>query len=540
MIKQENKVMRTLSQWIHQKKESFNLTVFALQIFSFSAFIALLINIWTNSPNLILTHDVVDFIAEANQFLLDKTLYSSFFNINPPFLIIFYVVWGFLFGFGLYGLKILNIILVMGIFLVFYKILLKSGYNKLSLVVFNVAVALTYTRNAFQMFLPSESIGTLIALVCLYLSLGGSEKFINLVSVGILSALAMQTKEVYAFVILTPILVCFLHQKPRYSRLGVLLTSFVGTNLILALTLHHFNELDSYWDVITLKSERFGLSDWKNTAFTVFVMLYRQLQLLGEVFFIFFILVISLAVYNFSRGPKRDSSQVTKNKNSFILKGVGVNWIATFIGVIWQNNDFSVGRVLITILFPFLLFVYFGLVNLFSYICLDKLHLRIACLVMISTLLFSIYSRNYYKPADLTDQQIDRSSKNYTIVNNLNLPSNACIQNAYGWMSGGAYLYTGIKPCSRYFLLNLIIKDSLRLNEFKWNMVSHPPSAIIYDNSDADLDWQEFEHNFFDYSKILKNCYLNVPDSDVYVARFLVLSQSKCIRNEIGAQKLID
>jgi hypothetical protein len=107
-------------------------------------------------------------------------------------------------------------------------------------------------------------------------------------------------------------------------------------------------------------------------------------------------------------------------------------------------------------------------------------------------------------------------------------------------MSGGDYLYTGIKPCSRYFLLNLIIKDSLRLNEFKWNMVSHPPSAIIYDNSDADLDWQEFEHNFFDYSKILKNCYLNVPDSDVYVARFLVLSQSKCIRNEIGAQKLID
>ena len=517
----------------YQKRDFAKLISNLFQFFTFIVFFAFLFDIWRNSPSIILTHDVSDFIAESNQFLIDGTLYSSFFNINPPFLIFFYVIWGSLLGFGLFGLKTLNIILITAIFFIFYRILLKYGQKSFILIVFNIGVALAYTRNAFQMFLPSESIGTLMALVLLYLSLRGFEKLIWLVPVGILSALSMQTKEVYAFTILTPILVCLFYQKRRYVKLSVLLSSFLGTNLILMFLLYLFGELDSYLDVINLKSHSFRPSDWKNTLLTSVVMIHKQFQFFGEIFAVFCILLAILGFYKNRKNADVKFSDYSKRRSFFYFICTAVNWLAISIGIIWQRKDFTNGHVIITVLFPFLLFAYFGLAYLFNSLDFKGIQLNLSLLFMILPIIYTIYSNGNHLQTGITDQELNRNLRNYTLVKNLELSSNDCIQNAYGWMSGSAYLYTGMKPCSRYFLINLIVNDKSRLDEFRSTMVSHPPRAIIYDNSGADLNWKEFERKIFPYSIALKECYLNIEKSDVYLAKWPNNIQRECLKNII-------
>ena len=56
---------------------------------------------------------------------------------------------------------------------------------------------------------------------------------------------------------------------------------------------------------------------------------------------------------------------------------------------------------------------------------------------------------------------------------------------------------------------------------------------VFLDNSGADLNWKEFERKIFPYSIALKECYLNIEKSDVYLAKWPNNIQRECLKNII-------
>ena len=144
-------------------------------------------------------------------------------------------------------------------------------------------------------------------------------------------------------------------------------------------------------------------------------------------------------------------------------------------------------------------------------------------------ILRKLYLKDYFKNIDLPA----RFTKNLLkVIERKNFMPESCIQNAYGWNSGAANFHTGYRPCSKYFLLNLIIADKKRLLEFKADMISSAPRAIIYEiDSGPDLNWKIFEKEVFPYQTILQICYDKAKGSDVYFAKFEGFSQGLCIRD---------
>ena len=80
------------------------------------------------------------------------------------------------------------------------------------------------------------------------------------------------------------------------------------------------------------------------------------------------------------------------------------------------------------------------------------------------------------------------------------MPDFRCSINVYGWGSGGFYLYSKSKPCTNYFLPNLVTSDQMAI-DYRKDIEQNPPRVIKYGCLDyltcSDLDTNEFETNVF-------------------------------------------
>ena len=219
-------------------------------------------------------------------------------------------------------------------------------------------------------------------------------------------------------------------------------------------------------------------------------------------------------------------SFTTKN---YILLLFLITHLAILIGLFWGNRDFVAGHVTITILFPLILFISSFIVSIVKISSLGRGQVFLLYSLIAFAFVNNIYSHNFYQTKEQT-QSVSKELSNYQTIRDKGLEEGSCIQNAYGWNSGAAYFYTGIKPCSKYFQLNLIISDHQRLMEFKQSLIDYPPAAIIYEIwSGPDLDWEDFEKRYFPYHSVLQNCYSKSVNSDVYFAKFRSDNQQHCL-----------
>lgn len=499
-----------------------------MNVVSFSFLLRLLIEVWNNSPKDIIPLDLSSFIASANQFLIDQTLYSSFFNINPPFLFEFYILFGKLFGFGFLGLKILNVALVFGHFFFLKRILLRLNNQMIAFFAFNFAIALAYTKEAYQMFLSSESIATWFMLFALYLTTNTFLKIRTIIFIGVLIAFAMQTKETYAFLIIFAIFACWCQDNSKFRKIWTLIITVFLTNLSIFLFLFCFNELDDYWNVLDLKKNRFQLSDWKNSIITGIVFINRHIQLSGYFTIIVFTILIYLGAV---RSSKSSIFSLDFSSSNYLLFLFLLSYAAIFVGLFWGNRNFANGHVFITFLFPYILLMSFGFEYLMRYSQIERRTSYLVYAILVSTILINLVEHNWHQSVG-NSENVSRQLHNYKVIERKNFMPESCIQNAYGWNSGAAYFHTGYRPCSKYFLLNLIIADKKRLLEFKADMISSAPRAIIYEiDSGPDLNWKIFEKEVFPYQTILQICYDKAKGSDVYFAKFEGFSQGLCIRD---------
>jgi dolichol-phosphate mannosyltransferase len=88
-----------------------------------------------------------------------------------------------------------------------------------------------------------------------------------------------------------------------------------------------------------------------------------------------------------------------------------------------------------------------------------------------------------------------------------------CILHVYGWEVPRTYIYTQRRPCSRFFLSNLVIDHPKHITEYQRSIVSDPPMAIFYNEGGADLSVDHFEKTVLNFASVIEHCY--TPDEKV-------------------------
>ena len=126
-----------------------------------------------------------------------------------------------------------------------------------------------------------------------------------------------------------------------------------------------------------------------------------------------------------------------------------------------------------------------------------------------------------------------------------------CSISVYGWGSGSFYLYSKSKPCTKYFLPNLVSSERMAI-DYKSELEQNPPRVINYGCLDylscSDLDISEFETLVFPYSKVIADCYLSIATEQLlpldansfhlFISRYHKKSdQSVCIKAVTSASK---
>jgi hypothetical protein len=89
-----------------------------------------------------------------------------------------------------------------------------------------------------------------------------------------------------------------------------------------------------------------------------------------------------------------------------------------------------------------------------------------------------------------------------------------CVLSVYGWGVSENYLYSRRRPCTRFFLANIVLLDWQK-KEYAKSILENPPAAIAYQTSGSDLDYPKFELEVINLSKIIKNCYVQDTEEKI-------------------------
>jgi len=87
---------------------------------------------------------------------------------------------------------------------------------------------------------------------------------------------------------------------------------------------------------------------------------------------------------------------------------------------------------------------------------------------------------------------------------------NSCILSVYGWSVGETYYYAQRRPCTRFFLTNMVV-EGWQEEEYRKSILKNPPQAIVYTQSGANLEVARFEREVINLTQIIGQCYQ--PDS---------------------------
>lgn len=394
------------------------------------------------------------------------------------------------------------------------------------------------------MLVLSETIGNFLLFAALLLLLRPSSGVACFIA-GCLLALAGQVKETYAFAAL--LLLAHAAMRWRQDRsvaiasLGGFAAGLSGLIAILAWT----DTLASYLDVIAVKAEIFRPRG-------VGSLLSRSWTITRDLLFKFYPLAILvvLAALASSRLSPGAAEKDPARRDARLLAAVML--VSVWIGFVAQGKSLS-GHYLLTLWFPYVV-AFAALVDQVAAAGAgaqqawgSKRGRQVAAVAMTVALLGLMPGPGLLGKAleRLRDHgeaygwvpRLTEDPQALTIYREAAaaLQGSGCLQEAYGWAAGSAYLYAGARPCSRFFLSNLIV-TSWQEVEFRERLVQTPPSVVTYDPRGADLDTAKFERRVFPWARVLAACYRPEGSPTLYVANEPPEAMSQCLETALAQQ----
>ena len=489
-----------------------------------------------------LSHDFVDYVAPVDALFNNPPgLYNTFWEIHPPMLYGIIFLWKLIMGSTMISFYFLYFIFLF-LFLFFLSRIVMHYSNLKYTVIFQmILVTSIIFSNLFSMFFPVELVGTTFFLIAIYI-LRSSINITRVIFAFILFSSAILIKEVYLFASIFVFI--YLIMKQRYSRASVISGAVIGTMLVsfacIGLLLYS-NSLSAYLHVLSYKRIAFPIS--------LNAKLLEQIQLLPyfylkhfsfasnfPIVFIKILLLTSLMaiILLFVRNRLFAEKLVIFNiPNHVILLGFVLFGLA--IGMVWQGKPLD-GHYAISFVPFFVLFIFLTIFELAEHheskIGERSLFLGLFLLIFFFTPNFEVVKNNMnivysnvtnFRSLVLKFETVD-SLKDRIVK------SKGCLQVAYGWSSGSYYHYSGLTPCSKYFLVELIALQPDFTSEFRRELLDNPPPVIVYNRAGAELDVNLFEKKVFPYKNIVENCYKQDQNSvKLYYAKFSSkLEMKKC------------
>lgn len=526
-----------------------------------------------------MSHDLISYVLPASEMSRGGQPYSDYYINRPPVLFDILRFWGGLFSFQLRSWILLEVGCLAGIFTVTYSLcrtMLSRRVAACFVAVFEISFLFS---GRIEMFLAVELLGLLFILISFRVLARPTNSSGSVVLAFALLAIASGVREQYA--ILIPIAVCsyLLVQQTLPRRLRALRDAFLGVLLVTGIVVLEClanQNLSKFVEIFSqsFRTERRPLSDYPHwfikSATSVKPNIYVQGEnlflsythlssILFNLFLVSVAAIVALYVAQMVVVSFRKYQIVSSSEWLIACLGIG---LITSVG--WQSSGvrFSGHYAISSSLGIFLCFM--STVSVLARIIATpaptanvRRYLQVLCLLLAAPPLAPSTTtvrtlEDAISSASLQDF-IDRISIS---EGDVLTPEEAatreilagsvrefrCTMNVYGW-SPAFYFYTHSRPCTRYFLPNLVTTPAM-FREYRSDLIVNPPRVINYGCLDqltcADLDVGQFEKSVFPFVLVISECYVQVLPIDVgmrtsdvglYKSRFLESgAQSSCIR----------
>ena len=470
-----------------------------------------------------LGHDFISYVLPARAAQNGNGFaYSDYYINRPPTIFIFLENWGKIFGFELWSWVALETILLCVVLSTTYSIFTKILSEKLSSLISILMIISMMFSGTFSMFLPSELIGISLLLFGLKVLAHNTESLLRVTISFALFALAAGVREQFIlYVILTGFTVVIL--RPTLRRAAITLfgvvSGVIGAAAANLIWLYRQGNTAEFFEVFKNQSEKerrpvLNYPRWllQTISETYELFLNWGIQKFLTLILIILFLMIGLFLIKNLRALQ----------SQFLIFSSGFSLIGT---VAWQSSGhrFHGHYAIISLLGLVLCFV--GMISLIERLPLiaRKSFLQKG-LIAISLLLItpsqdSIHSLlnsakniqiSNLKNVVKSERQLQTSEEKNTLQILSESPANfKCTLTVYGWGTGSFYFYTNSKPCTRFFIPNIVPLN--QVSEYQTEILKSPPRVIRYGCLDrltcSDLDVLSFETNVFPFQDVLKACY---------------------------------
>jgi hypothetical protein len=507
-------------------------------------------------------------------FAMDNNLgspYSDYFINRPPGAFISIQLWAKMFGYEFQSWVILESILLLGISLLLYDIFSSLIPKFASAIAAFFALFILLFGGTLAMFMPLEIIGVFIILLATRILVKKSSSFKSNTIFSTLLVFAASIREQY-FIVFVFMLVAVLISQVNVRKLtNTILACLLGIILAGLVFLWHFLVNANFISFISVFKD--GFNNEKRPVSNYFGWLIDAISFHSVASFLSPIFKPQLHIYTFSivfsfllfsvllylRNRKLNSHLF----QPFIVGMAGFSIIAS---VSWQSSGFRFSS---HYAISSLLGIFLCIVSAISFLTrflrskqfLRKRFMHIPILLIfllapsfetirIFTATFNNISVSGIATqfSRITSRQPSLNELKAVEIIRLSPPDFQCTVNVYGWDSGSFYLYSKSKPCTKYFLPNLVVSDQMAI-EYRKDIEQNPPRVINYGCLDyltcSDLDIIEFEIVVFPYAKVISSCYfpvaqvrqkpVNANSYQFFVSRYDTKSdQINCIRTVIG------
>ncbi len=488
--------------------------------------------------------------------------YRDFWEIKPPVWPLMLYLWSSVFGFKIVSIRIINLI-VAGLVAIMSKLIYKKIFPTPvyeMVFVFTIIVTLSPILYSY-IFLPTELLGLLLSLLALVSLVFFKGDFNKFYFSGLLFLAASQTKEPFTLTVIAilPVLLETLlkHGFVRLTKnISQFLLGLISGVIVLYLYLSSFGSVNAYIQVFQYKQRFFRFTYEKLVenfmpGFSAAERTFTEFSY-GLLFISVLAIIMFLLANKFRKNLKFNSKlQRLESTPLVVLDKNNLNNYVVLLYAVGSFLGFGLGgsygqHYLIQVVFPF--YILYGLIV--SYIFKEvlflftkpKRYLIPAIVIFVISIFIIIPKRQYF--FSFIPYMI--ANRNFVMADNVTgfetrmtelTAKDQCVLSVYGWGASENYLYSKRRPCTRFFLAN-IVKEGWQNNEYAQSILDNPPAAIYYRTNASDMDVGKFESEVINISNIIKNCY--VKDTVENVIFIPKMKNNDDLKNCVKASSGVD
>lgn len=467
--------------------------------------------------------------------------YKDYWGYYPPGFMMLIDFWVRIFELKIFSFKLLEILIRLGVGLEIC-LLARRIFPSFQALVVSLFTCFVFFSPIFGTLMLAEPYGLFFSLLGLLILLSVKnleQKFIFSSAFFFLSG---QMKDPFVFSVLSyvPLVFCPLFVRDYRSFFKSIFFILCGFSLVFFILWAYVTFLgswDAYVATFLFKSSNFHARFWENLGFFVNrvfgaikgvkdTFFYFQYSTFAILFFWFVFFVFSLIPrksFLFPKKIKKETLVFTFPSVRFILteerlKSIIVVFFSLGIFMGFSLNNGYTPRYLTMVIVPLYFFWSVIISSIASnlQILLKFKRKNLFFLLAVGVLLFPkpwIFSPYLDIPfgnalsqayTNLILPDIDTPVEKY--ISSKISPSD-CMVSLYGWKSPEPHLYSTRRPCSRFVQANMINADWQKA-EYREAIFKNPPKAVVYSLTGADMDVLRFDREVINYTKIIKNCYI--------------------------------